>query len=62
MCEPTEPDWCVCACQDPTCIRGVLPWEPCQTDGAPDAVVWATTVTDIDSNLRRYGRVVVRRG
>ena len=30
MCEPNTPDWCVCACGDPTCIRGVLPWEPCQ--------------------------------
>ena len=62
MCERPDPNWAVCACGDPTCIRGILPWEPCQNEDRPDAVVWTTTVTDIDSNLRRYGRVVTRRG
>ena len=57
MCEPTERGWMVCACGDPTCIRGVLPWEPCQN---PDALMatelaaaWRTQATHMAGQVRR---------
>ena len=62
MCERPDPNWAVCACGDPTCIRGILPWEPCQNEDRPDAVVWTTTVTDIDGRVRHTDHTVVRRG